>query len=89
MLADVIARVERTTDETYERVFAALRYWMQDGTLKPTQAEAIYLHAVELFTYEEIADMVGLHYSTVMHHYKNGIERLKARYDQEMVDVAV
>ena len=83
-LADVIAVQKRSQDASYERVFKALGIWLRDKTLTPAQAEAIYLHAVEYLSYQEIGEIVDLHYTNVMYHYKRGIGRLRERYKDAM-----
>ncbi|WAH35021.1 RNA polymerase sigma factor [Alicyclobacillus dauci] len=77
---EVLAAKEAQTDESYDRVISALRIWIEDKTLTPAQAESIYLHAVERFSFREIGALVGTHYSNAIHHYNKGIARLREKY---------
>lgn len=86
---DVHVTLHTRVDETYERVFKTLGEWIGDGTLTEQQAEAIYLHDIELFSFGEIAKFVDVNRSTVSYHHKNGIERLRERYCIEEWTVAM
>lgn len=83
-LHDIIARRQNQTDESYEKVFAALNYWIGEKIITSSQAEVIYLYAVEMFTFPEIGEIAQMHYSTVMYHYNRGIERLRNLYAEVM-----
>ena len=78
--ADYTATRVWKEDSTYEKVIRALAYWIEKRILTAAQAEAIYLHAVELFTFEEIAEMTDLSRKTAYYHYDTGIKKLRKRY---------
>ncbi|MFX4303037.1 sigma factor-like helix-turn-helix DNA-binding protein [Alicyclobacillus tolerans] len=78
--ADVIPDQRNHADSTYERVFQWLDEWQRTKILKPAQAEALYLHAVEMQTYQEISSFVGCDYTTVLYHYNQAIKRLRDFY---------
>ncbi len=83
MLGECLAAKPPRSDGTYERVYQALAYWIAERSLTPAQAEAVYLHAVEMFSFQEIAAFVGLTHSTVQYHYNAAIGRLRSKYEQE------
>lgn len=68
------------TDESWERVCLAMRYWMEDRTLKPAQVAVLMMRSVELLDWPEIAELAGMSRDTVRYHYMQGIRRLRERY---------
>lgn len=71
-------------DSTYERVFYALHYWVDDGILSDREAEALYLHAVELFSYAEAGRIVEEPRINIQRAYERGVTKLRARYADVM-----
>ena len=80
MLGEQLAAQRTPADTTYEIVYKALAYWIKERILTRAQAEAIYLCAVESFSFREIAQMVGCHHTTVQYHYDIAVSRLRERY---------
>lgn len=80
MLVDVIAVRKPKADETYEKVIHALRYWVREEILTAKEADSIYFHAVEMFSYSEIAEITGWHLTTARANYNKGIAKLQALY---------
>lgn len=81
-LVETLAYQRRVTDPTYERVFKALAIWIQERTLTLAEAEAIYLYAVERFTFGEIGILLGCKSQTPHETYHRGIAKLRARYKE-------
>ena len=75
---------QEETDSTYDRVLQAFGYWINDQTLTLAQAEAILMHDVDLISIEHIAEIYGMHRTSVAYHYERGIRRLRERYGQSL-----
>jgi DNA-directed RNA polymerase specialized sigma24 family protein len=86
--ADIVITkpLREPTDSTWEKVMLAMRYWLDDKTLDIKQVDAILMHAVEGLPFTEIAELVGMHHTTVMYQYQKGIERLRQRYGGAIED---
>jgi DNA-directed RNA polymerase specialized sigma24 family protein len=84
--ADIVITkpLREPTDSTWEKVMLAMRYWLDNGTLDIKQVDAILMHAIEGLPYEEIAELVGMHWTSVRYQYEKGIERLRQRYREMM-----
>ena len=80
MLGEQLAARKTRTDTTYELVYKALAYWIKERILTRAQAEAIYLCAVESFSFCEVAELVECDRSTVRYHYDVAVSRLRERY---------
>lgn len=65
-------------DDSTERVWRALRYWMRTGVLTRTQAAVLWLHVCEGHSLPSIAQLAGgYHHTTVLHHYRQALERVR------------
>jgi DNA-directed RNA polymerase specialized sigma24 family protein len=84
--ADILVTrpLREPTDPSWEKVLQAMRYWLDDKTLDIKQVDAILMHAIEGLPYEEIAELVGMHWTSVRYQYERGIERLRKRYSGVM-----
>jgi DNA-directed RNA polymerase specialized sigma24 family protein len=89
--ADIVITkpLREPTDSTWEKVMLAMRYWLDNGTLDIKQVDAILMHAIEGLPYEEIAELVGMHWTSVRYQYEKGIERLRQRYGGAIEDEPV
>jgi DNA-directed RNA polymerase specialized sigma24 family protein len=81
--ADILVTkpMREPTDPSWEKVMLAMRYWLDNGTLDIKQVDAILMHAVEGLPFTEIAELTGMHHTSVMYQYQKGIERLRKRYE--------
>lgn len=79
----LVADKPQRRDETYEKVVKALYHWIDTGVLKKSWAAAIYMHAVEEFSFAQIGDMAGCTAENVYYAYWHGIRKLRELYAQE------
>lgn len=79
-LYDFLPAPEYRADESYNKVFNALAWWIRERTITKAQAEAIYLHAVECWSYAEIAEFCRCTAPSVRICYERGIANLRRRY---------
>jgi predicted DNA-binding protein (UPF0251 family) len=82
-LYDLLSQ-QKTFDMRYEVVFRALGAWIESNIITRGEAEAIYLRAVELMPYPEIAHYIGCHHTTVMHAYRKGIAKLQQAFADQV-----
>lgn len=77
--ADHVPAPARRRDETLRRVWKTLRYWELSGVLTRTQRCLLWLVYAEEQSLAGIARLAGCHHTTLVHHHRRALERIRDR----------